>query len=314
MASEKKLKDLPIGLIRELNKNKPRSPMYNAIDLVIDDITPFVGENFDLSKNIYTLGQSNFSYLKAFCKNFFEYFKDEILILNYGDRIEKIKYSNIPGNPEEYIQKAIDNSNMLIPRIMNFECIINDSLNMIKKFNGEVSAEYIRDFYKKKYKIKDEDLTELPRYHNSNRIRSHRIYTISFKDYIPYGPIEIKNAHKDYNINFYTGAIKHLSNLLDIPDDLRDRMIKEILKPEYKVSWGYKNRLSELLIVTTDREGKDIKLGEETKEALIYTIANSIGRFFFYGWHTDDNSEYMKIRRELEPYYLRYLEKRNKAA
>tara|TARA_Y100000034_G_scaffold33929_1_gene41580 strand:+ start:599 stop:1543 length:945 start_codon:yes stop_codon:yes gene_type:complete len=314
MSKLKKNSDLSIGEIRELNKDRPRSPMYNAIDLVIDDITPFVEKNFDLCKNIYPLAAANFFYLAKCCKNFLEYFKDETLIINHGDRIERIKPSEIPGDPEEYIKKALSNPKLMYSEIVNFECIINDSFYMLKEFNGDVSCEYIRDYYIEKYNIDPKDLKETPYNHSLSFSKRRRVSEISFEDIVPYGPIKIKNQNKDYNIDFFTKSIKHLSTLLDIPKDLSDRMIRKILNPYYKVSWGYKNRLSEVLIVTTDRNGKRIGMIDATDSALYYTIANAIGRFFFYGWDTDDNSEYMKIRRELEPYYLRYLEKRSKAA
>jgi len=288
----------------------PKDPIYDAIDLVIKDLIPFVSDNFDLDKNIYNLGALIFSYLQYKCENFADYFKDETLIINSKPNPLKLRPSELPKHSFEYIEEKYLNPNnlVMIATDLNYSCLLNDSLVFLRDLNGEVTPEFIRNYLLSTYKIKDYDLKELPAEKRTSFIRSLRSKFISFQDEIPYGPIMIKNTNKQYNIDFYSKAIDQLSNMLGLPEDLTLEIKKEVF------SLNQNRRLKEMLAVKMNSSGNPARPSNITEEDIYRNIANSIGRFFFYQLGDAPDSRYIKIRKELEPIYLSYLNKNSKAA
>ena len=310
MSSKNDWENLSIGEIRERTKHLPKAPIYDAIDLVIEDLSPFVKDNFNSSKNIYELGPQIFIYLNAFCKNFLDYFKDDSLIINYGKGPIKVKIRDIPGDVDTYINKKYfePNGAIVFSDTLNTVSIINDSLIFLRDLNGEVSGEFIRNYFIKTYNIKESDLPREPVYKSPIEINRRRLGCISFKDEIPYGPIHIKNTNKEYNLVFFKRAMDELSEMLYIPEELKNRMYNNLISEENI------KRFNDIITPLRGKNRREVKNREYSQEDLDYMVANAIGRFFFYSGDRDKNSKYMKIREELKPYYLNYLSKRKNAA
>tara|TARA_Y100000034_G_scaffold33928_1_gene41567 strand:+ start:53370 stop:54296 length:927 start_codon:yes stop_codon:yes gene_type:complete len=306
----KKWSELSIGEIRRRQEGQPKNPMYAAIDLITDDMKKYVKDNFDFDKNIYNLGSKMFSYLKYRCNNVLEYFKDYTLIINLDEGPFKVRIDNIPGDIEDHLSKTYfePNDMAMSNERMNFACLLNDSLIFLRDLNGEVSPQFIRDHLIKTYNINPNDLKELPYEERKEFVRKKRFHYISFQDSVPYGPIEIKNTNKEYNIQFFSGAIDHLSELLDIPEDLKKEMKEVIFSPDQN------RRLGEILCLNENKQGKSIRARSVTDDDLHLILANCICRFFFYALGDAPDSRYIKVRKKLEPYYLNYLNNRKSVA
>tara|TARA_Y100000034_G_scaffold136409_1_gene212687 strand:+ start:51 stop:983 length:933 start_codon:yes stop_codon:yes gene_type:complete len=310
MSLKDKIDKLPIGVIREMNKHRPRNPMYDAIDLVIKDLTPYVSKNFDLDKNIYNLGASMSNYLLSKCNNLEDYFREETLVFNIRGKIFKIPAKDTPKETFKYLlEKYFEPNNVAITGYsINYSCILNDSLVFLRDLNGEVTPEFIRDYLIKTYKIKEYDLKEPPVFKRKEYIQEMRLSGISFQKEISYGPIKIKNTNKDYNKEFYSKAIDYLSNILQLDGDLTKDIKEEIF------SKGQDGKIQDLLCFVNDENGNCASPSKVKEEYLYRTIANSIGRFFFIARGDKEGSRYMRIRKDLEPYYLEYLKFKKNAA
>tara|TARA_Y100000034_G_scaffold136409_1_gene212689 strand:+ start:1620 stop:2555 length:936 start_codon:yes stop_codon:yes gene_type:complete len=307
MSLKDKIDKLPIGVIREMNKNRPRNPMYDAIHLVVEDLIPFVSKNFDLDRNIYTLGTSMITYLLSKCKNIEDYFREETIIINIKDKEIKMKAKDTPKDTFNFLlRKYFEPNNVALHgNSFNYSCILNDSLVFLRDLNGEVTPEFIRDYLIKTYKIKDYDLRESPIPNKKEYIQSLRLKTISFRDEIPYGPIKIKNKCKEYNKDFYSKAIDHFSKILKLDDNLTNEIKEEIFSKHQE------GKFRHMMCLVKNESGEYTYHNSIEESHLHRCIANSIGRFFFIAKGDQKGSRYIRIRKDLEPYYLEYLKKNN---